>query len=117
MEKLDIKVAGKTQASYPNVTLQDLIHGVVAVSAPNGFPLATSPRQGGVEVEFGTGRKLVITANEHEYEGAKNVVESRAKVTQATTPAKAFKHYLQIAHNVVVDEATAGAILAVAKSA
>jgi hypothetical protein len=99
-----------------NARLLDLVSGVVAVTNTDGFPLESMPPQGGVQVEFGTGTKVEIAANMDEFEKARNAVAGRrARVSSATTPAKAFKHYLQVAHNVIVDEATAGAILATAK--
>ncbi|EMB16154.1 hypothetical protein [Rhodopirellula europaea] len=101
-----------------NVGLRDLVSGVVGVENTDGFPLESTPPQGQVIVEFGTGAKTKIGANMDEFEKAKNAVAGkRATVTPQTTPAKAFKHYLQAAHNVMVDEATAGDILATAKSA
>ncbi|TWU51501.1 hypothetical protein [Rubripirellula reticaptiva] len=101
-----------------NAGLRDLVSGVVAVTNTDGFPLESMPPQGSVTVEFGTGATVEIGANMDEFEKAKNAVAGkRANVSSATTPAKAFKYYLQVAHNVMVDEATAGAILATAKSA
>lgn len=97
--------------------LQDLVSGVVAVSNTDGFPMESHPPQGTVSVEFGTGARLAFTANMDDYEKAKNAIRGkRANVTQGTTPAEAFRYYLQVAHNLMADEATAGAILATAKS-
>jgi len=98
--------------------LRDLVSGVVAVSNKDGFPLESCPPQGSVNIEFGTGRQTSMMANMDEYEQARKAIAGRrASVSSSTTPAQAFRYYLQVAHNVMVDEATAGAILADAKSA
>lgn len=97
--------------------LEDLVSGVVAVSNKDGFPLESCPPQGRVDIEFGTGRQASMKANMDEFEQARNAVAGRrANVSASITPAQAFRYYLQVAHNIIVDEETSGKILAAAKS-
>lgn len=103
--------------NHMSAGLRDLVSGVVEVSNNDGFPMESYPPQGRVTIEFGTGATVEINATMDEFVKAKNaIIGKRANVSSATTPAKAFKYYLQVAHNIMVDEATAGEILVAAKS-
>jgi hypothetical protein len=52
------------------LTLRDLLSGVIAVSNQDGFPLESCPPQGKVTVQLGSDKFIEVMANMDEYEKA-----------------------------------------------
>lgn len=58
-----------------DIRLTDLVSGVKALDAPNGFPRESYPPQGWVRVVFKSGAEIEVPSNEDEFRKAKQALE------------------------------------------